>query len=86
VVLTGCYWGIEWEGSYWWVRGIGKELTAGGCIVGSCMVSGADWMLLGVEWEGRYWWVRGIGKVLTAGGCIVGSCMVSGADWMLLGD
>jgi len=29
------------------VRGIGKLLTVGVCIVGSCMVSGADWMLLG---------------------------------------
>jgi len=45
-VLTGCYWGIEWEGRYWGERGIGKQLTAGECIVGSCMVSGADWMLL----------------------------------------
>jgi len=26
---------------------IWKQLTAGECIVGSCMVSGADWMLLG---------------------------------------
>ena len=32
---------------YWWVRGIGKPLTAGECIVGSCIVSAADWMLLG---------------------------------------
>jgi len=29
------------------VRGIGKELTVGECIVGSCMVSDFDWMLLG---------------------------------------
>jgi len=29
------------------VRGIGKQLTVGECIVGSCMVSGADSMLLG---------------------------------------
>jgi len=29
------------------VRGIGKLLTVGECIVGSCMASGADWMLLG---------------------------------------
>jgi len=36
------------------VRGIGKYLTAGDCIVGSSMVSGADWMLLGFEWEGIY--------------------------------
>jgi len=68
------------------VRGIGKQLNAGECIVGNYMVSGADWMLGGIEWEGRYCWVRGIGKQLTAGECIVGSCMVSGADWMLLGD
>jgi len=86
VVLTGCYWGIEWEGRYWLVRGIGKLLTVGECIVGSCMVSVADWMLLGIEWEGCCWWVRGIGKLLTAGGFILGSCMVSVADWMLLGD
>jgi len=86
VVLTGCYWGIEWEGRYWWVRGIGKLLTVGECIVGRCMVSGVEWMLLGIEWEGRYWWVRGIGILLTAGECIVGSCMVSDAEWMLLGD
>ena len=30
-----------------WVRVIGKLLNVGECIVGSCMVSGADWMLLG---------------------------------------
>jgi len=65
VGLTGCYWGIAWEGKYWWVRGNVEQLTAGECIVGSCMVSGADWMLVGFEWEGRYWWVRGIGKQLT---------------------
>ena len=47
MVLTGCYWGIEFEGRYWWVRGIGKLLTAEVCIVGSCMVNGADWMLMG---------------------------------------
>ena len=29
------------------VRGIGKQLTAGEFIVGSCMLSGADWMFLG---------------------------------------
>jgi len=29
------------------VRGIGKLLTAEVCIVGSCMVSGVDWILLG---------------------------------------
>jgi len=29
------------------MRGIGKLLTVGECIVGSCMVSGVDWMLLG---------------------------------------
>ena len=29
------------------MRGIGKLLTAGECIVGSCMLSAADWMLLG---------------------------------------
>ena len=29
------------------MRGIGKRLTVGECIVGSCMVSGADSMLLG---------------------------------------
>jgi len=68
------------------VRGIWKPLTVGECIVGNCMVSGADWMLLGIEWEGIYWWMRGIGKPFTAGECIVGNCMVSGADWMLLGD
>ena len=68
------------------MRGIGKQLTVGECIVGSCMVSGADGMLLGDEWELRYWWVRGIGKELTVGECIVGSCMVSGANWILLGD
>jgi len=44
---TGCYWGIEGEGRYWWVRGIGKLLIVGECIVGSCMVSDADWRLLG---------------------------------------
>jgi len=86
VVLTGCYWGIEWEGRYWGERGIGKQLTAAECIVGSCMVSGADWMILGIEWEGRYWWVREIGKQLTARECIVGSCIGSGAEWMLLGN
>jgi len=64
------------------VRGIGKQFTVGECIVGSCMVSGADWMLLGIEWEGKLWWMRGIGKQLTVGECIVGSCMVSFADWM----
>jgi len=32
---------------YWWVRGIGKPLIEGKCIVGSCVVSGVDWMLLG---------------------------------------
>jgi len=47
VVLTGCDWGIEWEVRYWCVRGIGKQFTAGECIVGNCMLSGADWMLLG---------------------------------------
>jgi len=46
-VKTGGYWGIEWEGRYGWVRRIGKELTVGECIMGSCMVSDADWMLLG---------------------------------------
>ena len=71
---------------YLWLRGIGKRLTAGECIVGSCMVSAADWMLLGIEWEGRYWCVRGIGKPLTVVECIVGNCTVSGADWMLLWD
>jgi len=34
------------------VRGIGEYLTAGDCIVGSCMVSGADWMLLGLNGKG----------------------------------
>jgi len=29
------------------VRGIRKQLTVRESIVGSCMVSGADWMLLG---------------------------------------
>jgi len=29
------------------VRGIGKLLNAGECIVGSCMVSGADWYFTG---------------------------------------
>jgi len=29
------------------MRGIAKQLTVGECIVGSCMVNGADWMLLG---------------------------------------
>jgi len=29
------------------VRGIGKQLLEGKCIVGRCVVSGADWMLLG---------------------------------------
>jgi len=47
MVLTGCYWGIEWEGRYRWVRGIVKLFIAGECIVGNCMASGADWMLLG---------------------------------------
>ena len=28
------------------MRGIEKQLTVGECIVGSCMVSGAEWMLL----------------------------------------
>jgi len=27
--------GIEWEGRYWLVKGIGKQLTVGDCIVGS---------------------------------------------------
>jgi len=34
------------------VRGIGKQVTDGVCIVGSCMVSCADWMLLG-DLKGR---------------------------------
>ena len=46
-MLTGCYWGLEWGGRYWWVRGIVKLLTVGKCIVVSYMVSAADWMLLG---------------------------------------
>ena len=46
MILTGCYWGIEWEGRYWWVRAIGKLLTAGECMVRSCMMSGADCVLL----------------------------------------
>jgi len=46
-MLTGGYWGIKVEGIYWWVRGIGKQLAVGVCILGSCMVSGADWILLG---------------------------------------
>ena len=29
------------------MRGIGKHLTAGECIVGSSMVSAADWKLVG---------------------------------------
>jgi len=45
----------------------GKQLTAGGCIVGRSMVSGADWLLLGFEWDWRYWWVREIGRQLTVG-------------------
>jgi len=55
------------------VRGILKLLNVGDCIVGSCMLSCADWMLRGIEWERRYCWVRGIGKQLTAGECMVGS-------------
>jgi len=47
VVLNGVYWVIEWEGRYWWVRGLGKHLTVGECIVGSFKMSDADWMLLG---------------------------------------
>ena len=47
MVLTACYWGIEWVVKYWCVTGIGKLLTAGECILGSCMVRGADPMLLG---------------------------------------
>jgi len=66
------------------VRGIVKQLNVGECIVGSCMVSGADWLLRGIEWESSYCWVIGIGKPLIVGECIVGSCMVSAADWMLL--
>ena len=68
------------------MRGIGKLLNAEGCIERSCMVSGANWMLLGIEWEGRYWWAREIGKQLTVGECIVGSCMERGPDLMLLGE
>ena len=62
--------------------GIGKQLAAGECILGSFMVSAADWMLLG-DWKGM---CGGIGKHLAAGECILGSFMVSAADWMLLGD
>jgi len=29
------------------MRGIGKQLTVGEIIVGSCMLSGSDWKLLG---------------------------------------
>jgi len=46
-VLTGCYWTIGREFRNWCVTGIGKLLTARECIVWTCMVSGADWMLLG---------------------------------------
>ena len=67
------------------MRGIGKQLAAGKCIVRSCMVNVFDWKLLGIEWEGSYWWVRGIGKELTGGVCILGSCMVSGADLNVTG-
>ena len=77
---------IEWEKRYCLLRGNGIQLTAGICVVASCIVSGADWMTLGFEWEGYYLWVRGIFKRLTAGVCIVGSCIMNGADWMLLWD
>ena len=80
MVLTGCYKGIESEVRYWWVRGNGELLNAEGCILGNCMVSGADWMLLGIEWEGRYWLAREIGKQLTVGECIMGRCMERGPD------
>jgi len=35
------------RGRYLWLRGIGKQLNAGDCIVGSFMVRTADRMLLG---------------------------------------
>jgi len=35
------------------VRGIGKQLTAGECIVGSCIFSVATGCYWGIEWEGR---------------------------------
>ena len=69
-MVSGADWmllGFEWEGRYWWMRGIGKQLTAGECIVGSSMVSGADWLVLGFEWDWRYWWVRENGRQLTVG-------------------
>ena len=47
--MIGCYWRIELEWRYWWLRGILKLLNVGECIVGSCMLSGADWMLRGIE-------------------------------------
>ena len=33
---------------------IGKQLAAGECILGSCMLSAADFMLLG-DWMGCVW-------------------------------
>ena len=46
VLLTECYWVIEWD-----LWGIGKQLAVGECIVGSFMESAADWILLG-DWIG----------------------------------
>ena len=39
---------------------IGKQLALGDCIVGSSIVSAADWMLLG-DWMGRVWSVVAFG-------------------------
>jgi len=47
------------------VKGTGKPLTVEKCVVGSCMVFAADWILRGNEREGRYCCVRRIGKQLT---------------------
>ena len=48
-------------GRYLWLRGTGKWLTAGDCIVGSFMSSAVDWMLLG-DWMGRVRCVGAFGR------------------------
>jgi len=56
-VLSENYWGVELEGSYWWLRGYRKQMTVGESIVWICMFSDPDWMLRGIERDGSYWLV-----------------------------
>jgi len=45
--MTGVYWGYECDVCVVSFRGNLKQLTAGECIVGSCIFSRAYWMFLG---------------------------------------